>query len=118
METTLKVIKRKNERFAFQKDRDYYYVPMGNILYFESMGRKVKIVTARDTYEFYGRLKEVAKRLPEDFIVIHKSFAINTQQVLRYTYEMVEMTNGMMLVISQIQRKQVRETLLKEKRHV
>lgn len=118
METTLKVIKRKNERFAFQKDRDYYYVSMGNILYFESMGRKVKIVTARDTYEFYGRLKEVAKRLPEDFIVIHKSFVINTQQVLRYTYEMVEMTNGMMLVISKIKRKQVRETLLKEKRHV
>lgn len=91
---------------------------MGDILYFESMGRKVKIVTVQETYEFYGRLKEVVKRLSEDFIVIHKSFVINTQQVLRYTYEMVEMTNGMILVISQIKRKQVRETLLKEKRHV
>lgn len=118
METALKVIRKKNERFEFQKDRDYYYIPMGDILYFESMGRKVKIVTVQETYEFYGRLKEVVKRLSEDFIVIHKSFVINTQQVLRYTYEMVEMTNGMILVISQIKRKQVRETLLKEKRHV
>lgn len=118
METALKVIKRKNEKFEFQKGGDYYYIPVGDIIYFESMGRKVKIVAMQETYEFYGRLKEVTKRLPEDFIIIHKSFVINTQQVFHYTYEAVKMTNGTMLVISQIKRKQVRETLLKEKYHV
>lgn len=70
LETAFKIMKRKNEKFEFRQGKDYYYVQIGDIVYFASQGRKVKIVTPRETYEFYGRLREVAKRLPEDFITI------------------------------------------------
>ncbi len=115
IETAVRILKRKNERFEFQIGKEYYYIPMGDIVFFESMGRKVRIITLQHTYEFYGRLKEIIKRLPEDFIFIHQSYLINKQCVFRYTYEMVEMVNGIVLVISQIKRKQVRESLLREK---
>ncbi len=118
METAEKIITRKNERFEFQQGKDYHYLPMGDIVYFESERRKVKIVTLQKTYEFYGNLKKIMKRLPKDFIVIHQSFIVNKQHISRYTYEMVELVTGTTLVISQIKRKQVRESLLKEKQHV
>lgn len=114
METAIKIIKRKKERFEFQQGKDYYYIPMGDILYFESKKRKIKIVTLQDTYEFYGKLKEIMKNLSEDFISIHKSYIINKEHVLRYTYEMVELENGTVLTISQVNRKQVREIILKD----
>ena len=110
----LRVMKKKKERFEFQQGKDYYYVPMGDIVYFGSEGRKVKIVTLKETFEFYGRLKEVAKRLPEDFIVVHKSYIVNKEYIFRYTYEMVELANGTILTISPANRKQVRERILRE----
>lgn len=42
LEMALRVMKRKKERFEFQQGKDYYYVPMGDIVYFGSQGRKGK----------------------------------------------------------------------------
>lgn len=113
-ETALKVLKRKNEKFEFRLGKDYYYVPMGNIVYFVSEGRKVKIITQKEIFEFYGQLREIFRLLPEDFIVIHKSYIVNREYIFRYTYEMVELVNGTILPISPANRKQVRERILRE----
>ena len=114
LDAALRIMKHKNEKFQFRQGKDYYYVPLGDIVYFASQGRKVKIVTPRETFEFYGRLKEIAERLPEDFITIHKSYIVNKEFVYRYTYESVELQNGAVLTISPANRKQVRERLLRE----
>lgn len=114
IETAIKIIRRKSERFEFQKGKDYYYIQQGDIVYFESRGRKIKIVTSQDIYEFYGRLKDIVKELSEDFIEIHQSYVVNREHVLRYTYEMVEMENGTILTISQKKRRQVREKVLRD----
>ncbi len=114
IETAVRIIKKKEERFEFQQGRQYYYVPMGDIVYFGSEGRKIRVVTLKETFEFYGRLKEVAKRLSEDFIVIHQSYIVNKEYVFRYTYEMVELVDGTMLTISPANRKLVRERILRE----
>lgn len=114
METAIRIIKKKEERFEFQQGKEYYYVPMGDIVYLGSEGRKIKVVTMKETFEFYGKLKEVAKRLSEDFIVIHQSYIVNKEYVFRYTYEMVELVNGTILTISLANRKLVRERILRE----
>lgn len=59
LEMAFRVMRHKNEKFEFRQGKDYYYVPMGDIVYFGSEGRKVKIVTLKETFEFYGRLKEL-----------------------------------------------------------
>lgn len=114
METAVRIIKKKEERFEFQQGKEHYYVPMGDIVYFGSEGRKIKVVTMKSTFEFYGRLKEIAKRLPEEFIVIHQSYIVNREYVFRYTYEMVELVEGTILTISLANRKLVRDRILKE----
>lgn len=114
METAIRIIKKKEERFEFQQGKQYYYVPMGDIVYLGSEGRKIKVVTMKATFEFYGRLKDVAKRLSEDFVVIHQSYIVNKEYVFRYTYEMVELMNGTILTISLANRKMVRDRILRE----
>lgn len=114
MQDACKIIKRKNERFEFQQGKDYYYIPMGSIIYFVSEGRKIKIVTIKESFEFYGKIKEIVKRLSEDFILIHQSYIINKGYIFRYSYEMVELVNGKILTISQGNRKKVRERILRD----
>lgn len=114
MDMAVRIIKRKNERFEFQRGKDYYYIPTGDIIYLQSEGRKVKVVSQKATFEYYGKLKEATKQLSEDFIMIHKSFIINKEYVFRYTYEMVELVDGTILTISLANRKNVRDKILKE----
>ena len=112
LELAIKLIKSNSERFEFQNGRDYYYMPNSEIIYFESNGRKIKIVTMKTEQEFYGVIKDLKKRLPKEFFPIHQSYVINETNVVRYAYDMVEMNNNTILSISKSFRKQVRERLL------
>ena len=114
MDMALRIIKKRNERFAFRQGKEYYYVPMGDIVYMVSERRKIKVVTVKEAFEFYGKLKEAAKCLSEDFIMIHQSYIVNKEYVFRYTYEMVELIDGTILSISPANRKLVRDKLLRE----
>ena len=112
LELAVKLIERNSEKFEFQNGRDYYYISFGEIIYFESKGRKIKLVAGAEK-EFYGGIKDLEKKLPKDFFPIHQSYIINKNHVVRYTYETVEMDNSTILPISKAYRKQVRERLLK-----
>lgn len=115
MDLAVKIIKKRNEKFEFRRGKDYYYIPMGDIIYLGSDGRKVRVITKKATFEYYGRLKEAAKQLSEDFIMIHYSFIINKGHVQRYAYETVELQDGTILTISPSKRKFVREKILKDR---
>lgn len=54
LELAVKLIERNLERFEFQIGRDYHYISYGEIIYFESKGRKIKIVIVGAEAEFYG----------------------------------------------------------------
>lgn len=118
MEETLslaiKILGKGADKFEFQCGRDYYYLPYSEIMYFVSDGRKIRVVTSGGEKEFYGKLKDVVKKLPGEFVVIHKSYAVNREYILRYTYESIELMDGTELAISKANRKQVREKILEE----
>lgn len=112
--TAIKIISKRMEKFEFQNGKNHYFISYGQIIYFTSSGRTIKIVTLNDSKEFYGKLKEIAKNLPEDFITIHQSYIVNSQYIKRYVYELVELEDGTTLPISKAYRKQVRQNLLRE----
>jgi DNA-binding LytR/AlgR family response regulator len=96
-----------------------FSVQVGDVLYFESEGRKVNIILMDDVKSFYGKLSQVEEQLnSQDFIMIHKSYLINFSHVIEYTYEYVKMSNKEVLTISQNNRKAVRERLLDRKQRV
>ena len=110
----MKILGKNTNKFEFQCGRDYYYLPFGEIMYFVSEGRKIRIITPGGEREFYGKLMDVTKGLPPEFVAIHKSYTVNREYILRYTYESVELTDGTELTISKANRKLVREKILDE----
>jgi DNA-binding LytR/AlgR family response regulator len=118
-----KLIKTTNQYYEYKAGNVYFNVLISDILYFESSGRKVKIILKDgEVKEYYGKLSEVEEKLKKnDFFSIHKSYLINYNHVIEYTYEYVKMSNNEILGISQNNRKAVREKLLQKKqrmRHV
>ena len=113
IETAITLLRKNGERFEFQQGKEHFFIPQDIILYFESHGRKIRLTTQNETYEFYGKLKEIAHKLSKDFLPIHHSFIISKKHVQRYTYEWIEMENGDLLPISQNMRHKVRDLLLK-----
>ena len=94
LKLAFKLLQRDLAKFRFQTGKEYHSLSYEEIVYFASEGRKIKIKTIHGEQEFYGKLKDVD----------HVSY---------FTYEEVQLDNGLKLTISQANRKQVRERLLR-----
>ncbi|MDE7424827.1 MAG: LytTR family DNA-binding domain-containing protein [Lachnospiraceae bacterium] len=118
-EDVQRVIKRylrenqsKKLQFLFKKGHKYCNMPYEDILYFQSVGRKIRIVAREEEEEFYGKLEQIKEQLPQQFIQIHKSYLVNENYIREYMYENVIMCNEEKLNISKPYRKLVQKKLL------
>lgn len=110
IEQAKKLLNKKNSVFLYKKSFETYCVPIKDILYFESMDKKIRMVTTKGEDVFYDQLEKVVQKLKEfAFLQIHKSFVVNLYHVEMFRYEKLKMSNGDMLRISQSKRKMVRE---------
>lgn len=75
-------------------------LPYATILYFQSRGHKLVVHTMEGQQEFYGKLKEVEKLVPKYFLRIHKSFLVNEQFIISYSYDKVCLIDKQQLNIS------------------
>lgn len=122
LERSLKQRAQGKALFEYQKGGVFYQVPCRDILYFMSNDKKITMMTKETKgHEFYGKLKDIADRLPAGFIMIHQSYIINSDYAAEYTYETVKMQDGSLFSISRPYRKAVRSRireLEKERLHV
>ena len=102
-----------NTMFEYRLGKDFFRIPYGQIRMFISYGRKVEIVTDKGKFEYYGKLKELKEKLPNDFMMIHQSYIVNINFVRRFTYEEAELMDDTILTISKPYRKLVRQELLR-----
>lgn len=107
----LKFIKQEDERFEFHQGRKQFSIPMKDILYFCSDMRIIHVITRLGEFQYYGTLKELSERLTKDFVVIHKSFVVNSAYVMQYSFDSVCLTDGTTLSISRTYRSKVRGML-------
>lgn len=121
----IKPIKSEEVLIAFKKARGkhetdskfFYYklgrnrckVQLSEIIYFESIGRKAKIVTTQETIEIYDSLTDINKQLEKsNFIRVHKSYIINYDHIAKLAGKQCTMENGEEINISQLKRKEVK----------
>ncbi len=114
MDRSIKLCERKNRFFEYHKRGNYYRVPYDEIEYFYSQDKKINIVSGVQRRKLNGRLKEIAARVPHNFILIHQSYLINIDYVRKCSSEWVEMKNGALLSVSQPYRQSVRERIMKK----
>ena len=112
LERALLVLKRSNEKFEFRFGKNYYSIPIRDIVYLCSDVRRIRVKTHQEEFEFNGLLRDVKKLLPKDFVVIHKSFIVNKDHVLQHSYDNVRMTDGTTLSISKTYRSKARTFLM------
>lgn len=112
VELAFKILDKENNKFRFQYGKEYYSIPFGEIMYFTSNKRKITVVTQKMQYFFYGKIKDLAEKLPSDFIMIHQSYIVNSKYIVHYTYETIELASKAVLPISTKYRKKVRKYLL------
>ena len=81
IQKTLADLASKNHRFVFYKGDTEYYLPLAEILFFETEEKVIYAHTKDDMYQMKYRLYELEEFLPGHFMRISKSTILNTNKV-------------------------------------
>ena len=68
-------------RLVFYKGLEEFYLPLEEILFFETEGEKVYAHTTKDAFMVKHRLYELEKILPREYIRISKATIANTSRI-------------------------------------
>jgi len=112
IDEALRLYNRGNTVFEYRANGYSCKIPYREILYFGSENKKINMVTAESTVQFTGKIRDLADILPGNFIQIHQSYIINMNHMSECSYELVRMSGGAQLNISQPYRKQVRKQIM------
>lgn len=74
------------QKLSFYKEESEYYLPLEDILFFETSDNKINAHTQDDTYFMKYRLYELEELLPKYFLRISKSTIANTNKVFSITH--------------------------------
>ena len=72
----------KTLQMVFYKEKEEYYFPLANILFFETDNDNVYAHTATEVFRTDFRLYELQNILPEKFVRVSKSSIVNTVHIL------------------------------------
>ncbi len=111
----IKILNTVQECFEISVGQKSIRIPYNDILFFESSGRKVKIITLKNDEIFYEKLSTIKKQLPSFFLQVHKSFIVNMNCVRTCGYEKMIMSNGVYISISRTYRNEVRQKYLERR---
>lgn len=104
---------KRGEIFSYSIKGETHRVPISNILYFESCGRKLRIVRTGDVEEFYGRISDLTIRLTNKrFVQIHKSYIVNIDYIDFVDGNNITMYNGDILPLSRDRKSDFMDALL------
>jgi Response regulator of the LytR/AlgR family len=103
-------ISSSDSYFRYSYQRISHKIQIGEILYFESNRRKVKIITEKENFELYGKLNDIEKSLERSkatFLRVHQSFLVNYRHIERLGYDFIVLNNGKRISISEDRRKSI-----------
>lgn len=101
LDTSIKLIFKDKSIFKYKIRNEIFSEHIKNIIFFESMGRKIKITTTKGQSTFYGSLKKIAKQLENfDFIQTHNSFLVNHSYISKVCKNEVILNIGTPIPIS------------------
>lgn len=101
-----------NYYFHYRYNRVNYSIPVQDICYFKSKGRKIYIVMNSGIQETYGKLDEVEKKMKKGkipFFRIHQSYLVNYKKIQGQAFDHVVMSDGKRISISEDRRKEISE---------
>ena len=109
LDTFLRLRENGAGEFLYKAGKSLGRLYLDQILYFACNGKKVEIHASLGGREFYGNMREVWSQVEgKGFLAIHKSYVVNTAYVSVYRYDSVELSDGVVIPVSQRYRKILR----------
>ena len=97
--------------FTYKIGHDIFRARLGEIMYFQSNGRKIKIFFKDGEDEIYGNLKELYDTQLQKygfFLFIHRSYIVNYDYVRLFEHEKIVLFNKKELPVAQSRRAEIR----------
>ncbi len=107
------------DSFSYYVRPDYIHIPVENIRYFASEGRRTHVVSAKHRDTFYQKLDIVEALIQKKnchFLRIHKSYLVNAKYIAGYNRDYVFLTTGEQLRISKYKYYKYINGLMRENR--
>ena len=96
----LEIIGESEDYFTYKSGRANNTICCKEILYFMSNKRVINIVCRDEIIEYYGKLSDELKRLPDYFLQIHNSYVVNLNAIKKTGSDHVIMNNDENISIS------------------
>ena len=104
----VRIYGEKQEVFVYKSGHSTYFVKLNDILYFESVDRKVKIKTISGEEVYYGAIQSVWERVKnKSFFIPHKSYIVNYRLVKSFHPDCMYLVNDERIPVAKGKRKDV-----------
>ena len=114
LDTYFSIFSGKNKYLHYRWLKQDHIIKQDNIIYLQSIGRKVVAKTFDGDVEFYDKLSKAIDKLDDNkFCRVHKSFVINSIYVDVFKSDKVIMCDSARIPISKSYKKSFREWLVK-----
>ena len=85
----------KNEEvLVFETKKQKYSVAISQILYAESIGKKIVLHTYNGLIEIYGSMRDMEEKLGDGFVRSHRGYLVNMSKISSYSSEGITLSNG------------------------
>ncbi len=111
IDLTIKLLNKENKTFEYKKDYTIVKVKIRDIVYFEKVGRKIKIVTMFGEDFFNETILGIKNRLPQNFIEPSASSLINFNKIIKLKRNYIVMTNNKEIPVSRRKLRDIRTML-------
>ena len=102
--------KMKKSFLEIMSNRKITKIPYDDIVYIESSSDYIKVITIKGQIMSKEKISNLASRLPDIFLRIHRSFIINTDRIKNISSDEI-MVNDVSLTIGRSYKKAVKESL-------
>lgn len=104
--------KMKKSVLEIMSKRKMTKIPYEDIIYIESSSNYIKVITIDNQIESKEKISNLANRLPDTFLRIHRSFIINTERLKEVSSDKI-LVDDISLNIGRSYKKEIKEVLNK-----
>jgi DNA-binding LytR/AlgR family response regulator len=102
--------KMKKSFLEIISNRKKTKIPYDDIIYIESLSDYIQVNTVEDKILSKEKISNIATRLPDIFLRIHRSFIVNTDRIKEVSFDELSV-DDVRLIIGRSYRKDVKEIL-------
>ena len=106
--------KMKKSFLGITSNRKITKIPYDEIIYIESLSDYIKVNTVKDQIVSKEKISNLASRLPDVFLRIHRSFIVNTDRIKEVSFDEL-LVDDIRLNIGRSYRNEVKEILKSHK---